>query len=366
MATPRRKPRPSATKLDRYGLSSEICRLLVERVKDYAIFMLSPDGYVVSWNEGAERIKGYTAQEIIGQHMSRFYTPEDLERGLPETLLGIAREDGRVENEGWRVRKDGSRFWADIVLTALREDDGKLVGFGKVTRDLTDRRLAEQKLGEMSGRLLQLQEEERRRIATELHDSTSPLLTRLSGRLYAMRQRIGADLTDLSRAMDETLTLAEATSHMVRSVSNLLHPPMLDESGLLASLRWFIEAFSSRSGLRIEAHLPDLMPRPLPEQEIVLFRVAQEWLTTMERAGFRGAWLRLNMTKDKLELRIEGRDRESSVAEERRDALDSSLILAHGERVRQIGGRLDIDRGTAAITATLPVRGISRSGGAPS
>jgi PAS domain S-box-containing protein len=114
-------------------------RALVSSVKDYAIFMLDPTGRIETWNAGAERTKGYTAEEIIGQHMSRFYTPEDLARGLPAKLLAQAERDGRVEIEGWRLRKDGTRFWADVVITALVDDRGRLTGYAKVTRDLTER-----------------------------------------------------------------------------------------------------------------------------------------------------------------------------------------------------------------------------------
>ncbi len=119
-------------------------RLLVEGVKDYAIFMLDPEGRVATWNAGAERLKGYTAEEIIGQHFSKFYPPEALERGWPAEELRRAAADGRIEDEGWRVRKDGSRFWANVVITALRDETGVLRGFGKVTRDLTERRRAEE------------------------------------------------------------------------------------------------------------------------------------------------------------------------------------------------------------------------------
>jgi len=119
-------------------------RALVSSVKDYAIFMLDPSGRIETWNAGAERTKGYTADEIVGQHMSRFYTPEDLERRLPATLLAQAEREGRVESEGWRVRKDGTRFWADVVITALVDDCGKLMGYAKVTRDLTERLRAQE------------------------------------------------------------------------------------------------------------------------------------------------------------------------------------------------------------------------------
>ena len=128
----------------RPGSMEERFRALVSSVKDYAIFMLDPSGRIETWNAGAERTKGYTADEIVGQHMSRFYTPEDLERRLPATLLAQAEREGRVESEGWRVRKDGTRFWADVVITALVDDCGKLMGYAKVTRDLTERLRAQE------------------------------------------------------------------------------------------------------------------------------------------------------------------------------------------------------------------------------
>jgi PAS domain S-box-containing protein len=119
-------------------------RLLVEGVADYAILMLDPDGTIVSWNSGGERIKGYRAEEVIGRHFSIFYTEEAVASRHPEHELEVARREGRFEEEGWRVRKDGTQFWANVVITALLDDDGELRGFGKVTRDMTERRLAAQ------------------------------------------------------------------------------------------------------------------------------------------------------------------------------------------------------------------------------
>jgi PAS domain S-box-containing protein len=119
---------------------------VVEELKDYAVFMLDSEGHVVTWNEGARLIKGYTAGEIIGRSFACFYTPEDLARGKPSKLLEKAKIEGRVEDEGWRVRKDGTRFWADVVITALHDSSGNVRGFLKVTRDLTDRRGAQELL----------------------------------------------------------------------------------------------------------------------------------------------------------------------------------------------------------------------------
>src|SRR3989442_12947000 len=131
-------------------------RLLVESVKDYAIFILDPDGRVLTWNRGAEAIKGYRAGEIIGKHFSRFYTPEEVEARKPERALEAATSAGRVEDEGWRVRKDGSRFWASVVITAVRDGHGKLHGFVKVTRDLSERHRVEEKLRRSEERSRQL------------------------------------------------------------------------------------------------------------------------------------------------------------------------------------------------------------------
>src|SRR5437868_2895801 len=127
-------------------VAEERLRLLVGSVRDYAIYMVDPAGYVGSWNAGAERIKGYAPAEILGRHFARFFTPEDVAAGRPAAVLRAAAAEERYEEENWRVRKDGSRFWADVVITALRDDSGKLLGFAKVTRDLTERKRAEQAL----------------------------------------------------------------------------------------------------------------------------------------------------------------------------------------------------------------------------
>jgi PAS domain S-box-containing protein len=126
--------------------SEERFRSFVGKVKDYAILMLDPEGRIVSWNAGAERIKGYTANEIIGRHFSCFYTPEDIEREHPEEELRAAAATGQYEEEGWRVRRDGSRFFAEVLITAVYNDAGHLRGFSKVTRDITERRHTQQQL----------------------------------------------------------------------------------------------------------------------------------------------------------------------------------------------------------------------------
>ena len=130
-----------------FHASEERFRLLVDSVTDYAIFILDQTGHVSTWNTGAERIKGYSAHEIIGKHFSTFYPPEVAVSGKCEMELEVAAREGRFEEEGWRLRKDGSRFWANVTITALRQSDGNLIGFAKVTRDLTERRARRKKLG---------------------------------------------------------------------------------------------------------------------------------------------------------------------------------------------------------------------------
>src|SRR5215212_4431637 len=124
--------------------SADQFRLLVDAVKDYAIFLLDPEGRVISWNAGAERIKGYAAKEILGQHFSRFYEPDDIAAGLPARMLARAAREGRTQGRGWRIRKDGGRFYAQVTLTALFDGEGQLIGYAKITHDVTAELEAEQ------------------------------------------------------------------------------------------------------------------------------------------------------------------------------------------------------------------------------
>jgi PAS domain S-box-containing protein len=135
---------------------TDLLQLLVDSIKDYAIIFLDKEGTVLTWNSAAERLKGWKANEIIGQNFARFYPPEDVEKGKTQMELKVASEEGRFEDEGWRVRKDVSRFWANVVMTALRDKNGKLLGFGKVTRDLTPRRLNEEKIKKQAQEILEM------------------------------------------------------------------------------------------------------------------------------------------------------------------------------------------------------------------
>ena len=208
----------------------ESYRLLVEGVKDYAIFMLDPTGRIVSWNPGVERIKGYAAEEVIGKHFSLFYTEKDLQRGHPQHELEVATAEGRFEEEGWRVRKDGSTFWANVVITALFDEDRRLVGFAKVTRDLTERKRAEEDLRRLNQELERRVEERTRQLAevnqelesfcyTVSHDLRAPLRGML-GFAEALMEDYGDHLDP--EAADYIHRIARASRRMELLINDLL------------------------------------------------------------------------------------------------------------------------------------------------
>lgn len=190
-------------------------RLLVDGVSDYAIFMLSPDGLVTNWNSGARRIKGYTAHEIIGSHFSRFYTPEDAAAGLPQRALAIAAREGRFEAEGWRVRRDGTRFVAHVIVDAIRDDSGTLLGFAKITRDVTEKHEADKLLEATKAALFQAQKMEAigKLTGGVAHDFNNVLQV-LRGNLELLQSRCARDQWTMERlgnaieAVDRGATLA--------------------------------------------------------------------------------------------------------------------------------------------------------------
>ncbi len=215
----------SATKLEE---SERRFRILVEGVTDYAIFMLDPSGTVINWNPGAQRIKGYSRDEIIGQHFSRFYSDEDRERKVPHKAIETAARTGKYEAEGWRVRKDGSRFWASVVINAIRDAQGKVVGFAKVTRDLTERRAAEE-------RLIQSQKMEGIGQLTGgvAHDFNN-LLTVIIGNLQALQRHLQEEKPDpgrLQRSADNAMRGARrAESLTQRLLAFSRQQPLAPES----------------------------------------------------------------------------------------------------------------------------------------
>jgi PAS domain S-box-containing protein len=339
--------------------------------------MLDADGRVSSWNIGAKRIKGYEPSEIIGQHFSRFYPEDDVQAGKPQRELQDAMRDGRVEDEGWRVRKDGSRFWANVVITALRGEQGQLLGFSKVTRDFTQRMQAEQalrdskeklqesekSLRELSLHLLRTQDEERRRIGRDLHDSLGQYLTALKIRLDAFRSAAARNQAPDVAELSECSELTNDAIKEVRTISYLMYPPMLDEMGLKSAIPWYLEGFTQRSGIKTAFEAPSEFPRLAPEVELALFRVLQESLTNVHRhSGSPTARVRLTATDKSAVLEISDQGKGTPLRSFNSAAPGSQRALGVGlrgmnERILQIGGALELsssEKGTT-VSAIIPL-----------
>jgi PAS domain S-box-containing protein len=235
--------------------SEQRFRLLVEGVRDYAIFMLDPHGRVASWNAGAQAIKGYTAAEIIGKHFSVFYPPDSVATGWPDLELELALRDGRLEDEGWRVRKDGSRFWASVVITALHDSTGRHIGFAKVTRDLTERRR------------VRALEDEGRRLTTflamlghELRNPLAPIANAVSimqledipsERVRMCRDVIARQAAQLTRLVDDLLDVGRITTGKIR-----LERRPVELGALVAEAVEAAEPLTNRRSHRVDVDLP--------------------------------------------------------------------------------------------------------------
>jgi PAS domain S-box-containing protein len=218
--------------------SEDQFKLLVQSVTDYAIYMLDVDGRVSSWNLGAQRIKGYRPQEIIGRHFSQFYTEEDRQAGEPERALATATRENRFEKEGWRVRKDGSRFWAHVIIDAIRDEDGAILGYAKITRDITERKEAQQKLENAREALLQSQKMEAIGHLTGgiAHDFNN-LLMAVLGSLELVRKRVHGD-EKIMRLIDNAILGAQRGANLTKRML----------------------AFARRQDLRSETiHIPELV-----------------------------------------------------------------------------------------------------------
>jgi PAS domain S-box-containing protein len=251
---------------DALDTSEEQFRLLVQGVTDYAIYMLSPEGLVTNWNEGARRIKGYDAEEVIGMHFSCFYTEEDRREGIPMWALETARSNGRCEREGWRVRKDGSRFWAHVVIDPIFSPQGELLGFAKITRDVTERREAEESLARAREALMHAQKLEAMGKLTGgiAHDFNNLLNVIING-LDLLR--LGCDRSVHLRAIESMERAANRGANLTQQLlafarQQPLKPEQLNLSRLLptfeAVLRRAIPS-SMALDLRVGSGLPDIM-----------------------------------------------------------------------------------------------------------
>ncbi len=328
---------------------------------DDAIVSKNLDGVITSWNRGAEILFGYAAEEAIGQHI-KLIVPRD-RQDEEVTILKRLRRGERIEHfETVRVRKDGTTLDISLTISPVRDAKGRVVGASKVARDITERKRAENVLKEreLSARLLQVQDEERRRIARELHDGVGQLLAAMNmNAAKVIREK--SNLSPIARrCAEENLNLGEQVSADIRTVSYLLHPPLLDEMGLHSALQWYIDGFAERSKIAAKLESPADWERLPRDQELCLFRITQECLTNIHRhSGSPSALVTLSRTPG--EIKLEVRDKGQGIPEESKGAMVSGEGAGVGlrgmrERLKHLGGSLEIEstRSGTTVTARVP------------
>lgn len=364
--------------------SEERLRLLIEGVREYAIYQLDSRGHIVSWNTGAQRLKGYTAKEILGKHFSVFYETKDIEEGRPQHNLAEAARGGECKDEGWRLRKDGSRFWASVVLTALRDEARNIRGFVKITRDLTERRenevvlreaketlerrvqqrattlvqvnlelrqqIAErehvegelrkslEQLRALAARLQLVREEERTLIARELHDELGQVCTAIKMDLSSIGRKTTKRQAPLRAKIDLAMQLVDQMIFTVRRIASELRPRTLDDLGLTAALQWQAQEFETRTGIRCAIALPREPLNLDSERSTAIFRIFQESLTNVARhagATLVGARLEQGGGQMTLVVRDNGRGFDTRETAERRSlglvGMQERALLLHGQ-----------------------------------
>jgi PAS domain S-box-containing protein len=392
--------------------SEERFRLLVEGVQEYAIFQLDPDGNVVSWNAGAQRLKGYDSAEIVGHHFSIFYPPEDQLKNKPCEILARAARDGQTDDEGWRVRKDGSRFWANVVITALRDSSGNLLGFAKLTRDTTenreraealtkakellelrveqrtavltrlnnemrteiaDRQHAEEQLRKsrdqlraLAARLQSVREEERAYIAREIHDELGQACTAIKMDLALISRKLTKRQTKLLAKVESSIQLVDSTIVTLRRIASELRPRTLDDLGLPAALEAQAQEFESRTGIHCSVTLP---PEPLTldtDRSTAIFRIFQESLTNVARhAHASRVEARLQLENDRIIFEVfdNGTGFDPEVAKERKSlgliGMQERALLLNGEfKAEGVPGRGTTMRLTIPLAPSIAAESV--------
>jgi PAS domain S-box-containing protein len=366
---------------------------------DDAIVSKTLEGVITSWNAGAERLFGYTAKEAIGRHISMIIPSDRLDEET--SILARLRQGDRIDHfDTVRLRKDGTALDVSLSISPVRNSTGKVIGASKIVRDVTGRKRVERELHEseqrfrtladaldtqvqfrtqelrrrnaeilqqsdqlrdLSGRLMRTQDEERRRIARELHDSAGQNLAALGMTLTGLENDAKRDPARLSKSIKDAQDLIQVLTQEIRTTSYLLHPPTLDESGLLSALRWYTDGLAERSGLSIELNIPDELERLVPEVELTIFRLVQECLTNVHRhSGSQTAVIRIAREPDKIYVEVQ--DHGKGMSQERLAEIQSQGvgvgIRGMRERVRQSQGELTIDSNALGtkITAIFPAK----------
>ena len=364
---------------------------------DDAIVSKNLNGVITSWNKAAERVFGYSAEEAIGQHITLIIPPDRLAEET--TILNRLRHGQRIDHfETIRMRKDGTLLDISLTISPVKDSSGHIVGASKVARDVTERKRVEralreseerlrtladqlerqvhnrtqeleqrnaeveqqsEQLRELSNRLLQTQEEERRHIARELHDSAGQLIAALAMNLASMTRHVGKNPV-LGKALDDSQTLVQQLNKEIRTTSYLLHPPLLDENGLPEAIRWYLHGLMERSGLSVDLDIAKDFGRLPSEIELAIFRVVQECLTNIHRhSGSKIAMVRLSRIAGEVALEIQ--DQGKGIPPEKLDRVRAQRsgvgITGMRERIRHFHGAMQIHsngKGTK-ISVTVPL-----------
>lgn len=362
-----------------------------------AIVSKSLDGIITSWNKSAQRMFGYTAEEVIGRSIMLIIPPE--RRDEEDTIISRMKQGKRIEHfETVRMRKDGTTIDVALTISPVRDANGRIIGASKIARDITQRKKAEEALRQseerfrhlaetldaevrirtreleernaemlrqadqvrdLSHRLTRAEDDERRKLARELHDSVGQLLAALSMNIAGI-EREQRNLDDATRkAVSDSAGLVEQITREVRTISHLLHPPLLEVAGLRSAIEWYADGFAERSKISVKMDIPRDFPRLSDETELAIFRMVQECLTNVHRhSGSPTAFIKIELDGRKVVVRVQDRGKGMPMKRENGGGSEKTGVGLGGmqERLKQIGGSLQIQSnhtGTA-VTATIP------------
>ena len=335
---------------------------IVESSED-AIVSKDLNGIITSWNAAAQRIFGFTPEEAIGRSIT-IIIPTEL-RGEEKQILKRLRAGERVDHfETIRQTKHGSKLHVSLTISPVRDAQGRIIGASKIARDISEQKKMEQVLreAELSGRLLQLQDEERRRVARDLHDGVGQLLAALSMSAAIVAREKEKLTADAARCVEGNSALIDQAISEIRTVSHLLHPPLLDEIGLESALTEYVRGFGERSSIHTTLDLPEKLGRLPRDYEICVFRIVQECLTNIHRHS-QSATAKVRLSRTPQEIQLEVADQGRGIGPEIQEKFFAGKSTGVGlrgmrERVRQVGGSLKIESNGSgtSIQVMLPIR----------